>query len=304
MRVFVGTMSCIVLFFFFVGNGQAAPDVSASQAVLMDLDSGEVLFAKEAHERRPIASITKIMTALIAVESGKMEEEAVVSRKAIYTEGSSIYLEQGEKIKIKDLVYGLMLRSGNDAAVAIAEHIGGSEEGFVCLMNEQARWLGMDNTNFMNPHGLDHEEHYSTAYDMALLTKEAMNNEMFREVSGTVSYLSENRSYSWRNKHRLVTGYYSYSTGGKTGYTSKSGRTLVTTAEKNGSQLIVVTLNGPNDWNDHISLFEWGFEQLEDKRWPEGLEEFSGNFENGAPSRSFSGTMGDVLRQMAGIGQW
>lgn len=304
MRVFLGTMSCIVLFFFLVGNGQAAPDVSASQAVLMDLDSGEVLFAKEAHERRPIASITKIMTALIAVESGKMEEEAVVSRKAIYTEGSSIYLEQGEKIKIKDLVYGLMLRSGNDAAVAIAEHIGGSEEGFVCLMNEQARWLGMDNTNFMNPHGLDHEEHYSTAYDMALLTKEAMNNEMFREVSGTVSYLSENRSYSWRNKHRLVTGYYSYSTGGKTGYTSKSGRTLVTTAEKNGSQLIVVTLNGPNDWNDHISLFEWGFEQLKDKRWPEGLEEFSGNFENGTPSKSFSGTLGDVLRQMAGIGRW
>lgn len=298
MRLFFGFILCVSLFFFLPENGQAAPDVSAAQAILMDAESGQVLFEKDAFEARPIASITKIMTAILAIESGKMDEKATVSRNAIYTEGSSIYLEQGEKITIQDLVYGLMLRSGNDAAVAIAEHIGESEEGFVYLMNEKAMWLGMDQTHFTNPHGLDDEEHYSSAYDMALLTREAMKNKQFREISGSTSYLSENRSYSWRNKHKLVTGYYENATGGKTGYTKQTGRTLVTTAEKNGHSLIVVTLNAGNDWNDHIALFEWGFEELTENS-PEKeteVKETAGN--------SVSSILSEILRKVTGIQTW
>lgn len=241
---------------------QASIHVSASQAVLMDQRSGDVLFEKDMHEKRPIASITKIMTALLAIESGKMDELARTSRRAIYTEGSSIYLEQGEKMSIQDLVYGLMLRSGNDAAVVIAEHIGGSVEGFVYFMNEKARWLGMTNTHFENPHGLHSENHYSTAYDMALLMRYAMDNEVFKQVAGTTTYKADNRSYAWRNKHKLLTQFYEYCTGGKTGYTRVSGRTLVSTAEKGDHQLIAVTLHAPDDWRDHISMFEWGFNHL------------------------------------------
>lgn len=298
MRLFFGFILCVSLFFFLPEHGQAAPDVSAAQAILMDAESGQVLFEKDAFEARPIASITKIMTAILAIESGKMDEKATVSRNAIYTEGSSIYLEQGEKITIQDLVYGLMLRSGNDAAVAIAEHIGESEEGFVYLMNEKAMWLGMNQTHFTNPHGLDDEEHYSSAYDMALLTREAMKNKQFREISGSTSYLSENRSYSWRNKHKLVTGYYENATGGKTGYTKQTGRTLVTTAEKNGHSLIVVTLNAGNDWNDHIALFEWGFEELTENS-PEKeteVKETAGN--------SVSSILSEILRKVTGIQTW
>lgn len=264
MRWLICLITVILLCFYnpYPIIGQAHLHVSASQAVLMDQDTGEVLFEKNMHERRPIASITKIMTALLAIESGKMDEFARTSRRAIYTEGSSIYLEQGEKMTIEDLVYGLMLRSGNDAAVAIAEHIGGSVEGFVHLMNEKASWLGMTNTHFENPHGLHSDNHYSTAYDMAILMRYAMENDEFRKIAGTKSYKSQNRSYAWHNKHKLLTQYYKYCNGGKTGFTRVSGRTLVSTAEKGGRQLIAVTLNAPDDWRDHMMMFEWGFEQL------------------------------------------
>lgn len=190
-----------------------------------------------------------------------MSEQTKTSRRAIYTEGSSIYLEQGEKMSIEDLIYGLMLRSGNDAAVAISEHIGGSVEGFVHLMNEKADWLGMTNTAFKNPHGLHEENHYSTAYDMAILMRYAMNNKVFREISGTNFYQAKMRSYGWKNKNKLLTSLYDYCTGGKTGFTKISGRTLVTTAEKENQQLIAVTLNAPDDWNDHISMYELGFKE-------------------------------------------
>jgi D-alanyl-D-alanine carboxypeptidase len=304
MRKVIGLLISILLFFFFTNVGQATPDISASQGILMDAKTGDVLYEKEAYEERPIASITKIMTALLAVESGKLEEEAVVSRDAIYTEGSSIYLEQGEKMSVKDLTYGLMLRSGNDAAVAIAEHIGGSVEGFVYLMNEKATWLGMNATNFENPHGLDADDHYSSAYDMAILTKEALKNEQFKEISGTVSYLSEQRSYYWKNKHRLVTGYYEYATGGKTGYTRRTGRTLVTTAEKNGTTLIAVTLNGPNDWNDHISLFEWGFDTYDTTNNKGELQPPVDEFTYQVREESsWSGLLREIVFQMAGVKQ-
>src|SRR5699024_6625114 len=152
------------------------------KAVLIDQNTGEVLFDKNAHDKAPIASITKIMTAIIALEAGvDLTEKVTVSYDATITEGSSIYLKHKERVTLEDLIYGLMLRSGNDAAIAISEQIGGSEEGFVYLMNEKAKWLGMINTNFTNPHGLHDETHYSTAYDMAILMRYAMNNEAFRK---------------------------------------------------------------------------------------------------------------------------
>lgn len=249
-------------------KGSAFSNVSAETAILMDVESGRVLYEKAAHKKMRIASITKIMTAILAIESGKLNESVKVSNKAVHTEGSSIYLKPGEKIKLEHLVYGLMLRSGNDSAVAIAEHVGGSVEGFVFLMNQKAQEIGMRNTVFSNPHGLDdHENHFSTAYDMAILTKYAMKNEKYREISSTKVHRAPNPDEkwdrSWKNKNKLLTGLYEYSTGGKTGFTKRAKRTLVSTAEKDGHDLIAVTLNGPNDWKDHISMFEWGFAQYD-----------------------------------------
>ncbi|ASN05471.1 D-alanyl-D-alanine carboxypeptidase family protein [Virgibacillus necropolis] len=271
-------------------HGIAKPGVSAVNAVLMNESTGEVLYEKKAHEKQKIASITKIMTAIIAIESGKMNETVKASKRAVYTEGSSIYLEQGEKMLLKDLVYGLMLRSGNDAAVAISEHVGGSLEGFVYLMNKKARWIGMTNTHFENPSGLDGEKHYSTAYDMALLMRYAMNNKIFEKVTKTEMYKSESREYAWKNKNKLLTTYYEYSTGGKTGYTKSAGRTLVSTASKDGTDLIVVTLQDPNDWIDHINLYEWGFENTDKP-----------TIASPKDSTGFSESFGNIYRQIIGI---
>ncbi|WP_227521465.1 MULTISPECIES: D-alanyl-D-alanine carboxypeptidase family protein [Bacillus] len=249
---------------------EAAPiGVTARNAILMEQESGRIIFEKAAHDKHRIASITKVMTSILAVESGKLDEMVTVSNKAVRTEGSSIYLKPGEKIKLEHLVYGLMLRSGNDSAVAIAEHVGGSLEGFVYLMNQKAAEIGMLNTEFANPHGLDdHENHYSTAYDMAMLTRYAMNNEKFQEIFGTKVHKApgppdENWDRNWTNKHRLVTGMYSYTTGGKTGFTKRAKRTLISTAEKNGLQLIAVTLHDPDDWKDHIFMFNRAFQDYQ-----------------------------------------
>lgn len=237
--------------------------VSAQAAVLLDAESGRVLYEKNGHEPLRIASITKIMTAIVAIELGNLDDVVTVSPNASGVEGSSIYLLPGEKIRLEDLLYGLMLRSGNDAAVAIAEHIGGSVEGFVFLMNQKARELGMDHTVFSNPHGLDtHEEHYSTAYDMALLGAYAMKNETFVEIVATkrktVPMPGNAWDRVWYNKNRLLT-MYPYADGIKTGYTKRAGRTLVSSSNKDGHRLIAVTLNAPNDWQDHIALYEYGY---------------------------------------------
>ncbi|GAJ39390.1 D-alanyl-D-alanine carboxypeptidase family protein [Saccharococcus caldoxylosilyticus] len=248
-----------------IGQEKEMNGISAQSAILMEQRSGRVLFEKDAHTKRRIASITKIMTAILAIESGKMNDTVTVSARAVHTEGSSIYLKEGEKIKLRHLVYGLMLRSGNDAAVAIAEHVGGSVEGFVFLMNQKAAEIGMRNTHFANPHGLDDSEnHYSTAYDMALLMQYAMKNKEFRKISGTEVYRApaapgEDWDRVWRNKNKLLTSLYEYCTGGKTGYTKRAKRTLVTTASKGGMDLIAVTLDAPDDWNDHIAMYEYGF---------------------------------------------
>ncbi|MGE6629480.1 D-alanyl-D-alanine carboxypeptidase family protein [Bacillus sp. NPDC077027] len=235
--------------------------VSAKSAILIDGQSGRVLIGKDEHEKRKIASITKIMTAILAIESGKMKEPVKVSPRVLQAEGSSIYLKEGQKVSLEDLTYGLMLRSGNDAAVAIAEHVGGSLEGFIFMMNQKASELGMENTNFQNPHGLDdHKNHYSTAYDMAILTKYAMGNKTYQKIAGTTFYKAKTMEGYWKNKNKLLTGLYQYTTGGKTGYTKLAKRTLVSTASKNGAELISVTINAPDDWNDHISMFEYVFD--------------------------------------------
>lgn len=243
-------------------------NVSSQYAVLIEQSSGRVLFEKGAHEKRRIASITKIMTAILAIESGKLDETVKVSKNATRAEGSSLYLKENEEIKLRDLVYGLMLRSGNDAAVAIAEYIGGSVEGFAFLMNQRADEIGMLNSHFTNPHGLDDsKDHYSTAYDMAILTRYAMMNDTYKEIAGTEVHRAPNPTESWdrvwRNKNRLLTELYEYSTGGKTGFTKLAKRTLVSTATKDGMDLIAVTLNGPDDWNDHINMFETAFKTFE-----------------------------------------
>ncbi|AZU63199.1 D-alanyl-D-alanine carboxypeptidase family protein [Neobacillus mesonae] len=245
----------------------ASIGVSAASAVLIEQESGRILFEKEAHTKRRIASITKIMTAILAIESGKLDRTVTVSDRAVRAEGSSVYLKPGQKIKLEDLVYGLMLRSGNDTAVAIAEYVGGSVEGFAYLMNQKAKEIGMVNTHFANPHGLDdHENHYSTAYDMALLTRYAMENKTYQKISGTKVHRAPNPNeawdYKWNNKNRLL-NLYKYCTGGKTGFTKRAKRTLVTTATKGDMDLIAVTLNAPDDWNDHISMYEYGFQQYD-----------------------------------------
>lgn len=263
-------IAAIVLALSIILPGQtlASGEVSAKSAILIEQESGRILYAKEAHEKRRIASITKIMTAILAIESGKMDKLVKVSSRAVGTEGSSIYLKHNEKIKLEDLVYGLMLRSGNDAAVAIAEYVGGSTDGFVYLMNQKAEQIGMANTEFANPHGLDdHENHYSTAYDMAILTRYAMQNKHFREIFGTKIHRAPNPGEKWdrvwKNKNKLLTSLYKYCTGGKTGYTKRAKRTLVTTASKDGLDLIAVTINAPSDWKDHTWMYESAFDQYD-----------------------------------------
>jgi serine-type D-Ala-D-Ala carboxypeptidase (penicillin-binding protein 5/6) len=271
MRQFIAPLIyiviCSLVLAVFPQEAKAEPGVSAKAAVLMEQSSGRVLYGRNEHRPMRIASITKIMTAILAIESGKMRDTVTITEHAAKTEGSSLYLKPGEKIPLNDLVYGLMLRSGNDSAVAIAEHVGGSLDGFAYLMNQKAEEIGMKHTRFRNPHGLDtHEDHYSTAYDMALLTKYAMNNDVFKDISATKVYRSEQTGEKWdrvwRNKNKMLK-LYENSTGGKTGYTKRAKRTLVSTAEKDGMELIAVTLNDPDDWEDHRNMFEWGFHSFQ-----------------------------------------
>lgn len=281
-KVFVIIIITFLTLFHIPVNANTNINVSSQYAVLIEQSSGRVLFEKGAHEKRRIASITKIMTAVLAIESGKLNEMVKVSKNATRAEGSSLYLKENEDIKLEDLVYGLMLRSGNDAAVAIAEYIGGSVEGFAFLMNQKADEIGMLHSHFTNPHGLDDSnDHYSTAYDMAILTRYAMMSDTYKLIAGTEVHRAPNPTESWdrvwRNKNRLLTELYEYSTGGKTGFTKLAKRTLVSTATKDGMDLIAVTLNGPDDWNDHINMFETAFKtyemvQVVDKGFISGIQ--------------------------------
>jgi len=233
--------------------------ISASSAIVMDLDTGRVLYGYNIEEEKLIASTTKIMTAIIAIEKGNLNEEIEISDIIYEAYGSAIYIEVGEKITLNDLLYGLIMRSGNDAALAISEYIAGSEEEFVYLMNEYANNLNMDHTIFYNPHGLEESNgnaNKSTTLDMAKLTKYAMENRTFRKIFKTKKYTVKTnyKTYVWHNKNKLLS--LEYITGGKTGFTELARRTLVTTGSKDKINLVVVTLNDPNDWSDHKKLYE------------------------------------------------
>ncbi len=236
--------------------------LSCRSCVLMDSDSGRVLYQKDPNNPRLIASITKIMTAILAIESGRLEETVTVGEEVLTMYGSNIYIELGEKMKLLDMVYGLMLRSGNDAAIVIATFIGGTEEKFVEMMNKKAKEIGMTNTVFHNSHGLDEvTQNKSTAYDMALLSSYASHNETYMKIVGTKKYTvqTDKKSYIWTNRNKLLTSY-AYATGGKTGYTPSAGRTLVTNASHNGLNLTAVTLNDGNEYISHETMYNYGFE--------------------------------------------
>lgn len=229
-------------------------------AILMEEETKRVLVSKNVNTKKLIASTTKIMTATLAISSGKLNKTVKVTDKVLESYGSNIYLSIGEKMKLEDMVYGLMMQSGNDAALMISEYLGG-EKVFVKKMNALAKQIGMNNTVFSNPHGLDEKtKNYSTAYDMALLMRYANSIEEFRKITGCKKHIvkTDEKTYVWRNKNKLLYTY-KYTTGGKTGYTKKAHRTLVTSASNEKINLIVVTLNDGNDFKNHKELYEYGF---------------------------------------------
>lgn len=254
-RVTAGVLAGILVF--------SAQGLSAQRAILMDADTGNVLFEKDAWQQGLIASTTKIMTALIICEQCNVLDRVKIPREAVGIEGSSMYLRENEVLTVQELLYGLMLRSGNDAAQALAIYCAGTVEGFAQLMNDKARNLGLENTHFENPHGLDSPNHYSSAYDLAVLASYAMQNPIFAKTVSTKSVkigervLQNHNKLLWR-----VDG----ADGVKTGFTKASGRILVSSACRNGRRLVAVTMNAPSDWNDHSSLLEEGFSRYSAKR--------------------------------------
>ena len=238
---------------------------TASSAVVMDIDSNRIFFGKDIDNRRLIASITKIMTSVLAIENGNLDDVVTVGEEVLTMYGSNIYIELGEKMTLRNILYGLMLRSGNDSAIVIATYIGGSEEKFVQMMNIKAKEIGMHNTTYSNSHGLDEvTQNYSTARDMAILSSYAMGLDDYREIVGTKEWIvqGEVKSYSWKNRNKLLFSY-EYATGGKTGYTPKAGRTLVTTASKLGLNLTAVTLNDGNEYISHREMYEYVYNNYE-----------------------------------------
>lgn len=241
-------------------HAENAPALSAEAAVLMA--EGQVIFAKNADERLPMASTTKIMTALVAIERRDMAKEVAVSGKACGVEGSSIYLTEGEILTLEDLLYALMLESANDAAAAIACEVGGSIEGFAEMMNDTAVKLELTDTHFMNPHGLDDPEHYTTAADLAKLTDYALRNETFSKIVSTYKKtipLRGDEGVRLLLNHNRLLKQYDDVIGVKTGFTKRSGRCLVSAAKRDGMTVVAVTLNAPDDWRDHRSMHEYGF---------------------------------------------
>lgn len=238
----------------------AEPSVytNAQAAALIDVESGRMLYSLNGDKEMLIASLTKIMTAIVAIEHADPNETVTITSRSAGVEGSSIYLKVGEKMKLRDLLYGLMLRSGNDAATAIAEHVGGSVEGFVYMMNDTAQMVGLKHTQFKNPSGLDEPGHFSTANDLATLTAYAMKNDNFKQIVKAPQMRSEQRDYAWRNKNKMIS-IYDGADGVKTGYTKKAQRCLVSSATRHGQQLVAVTLRDHTDWEDHRKMLDYGF---------------------------------------------
>ena len=239
--------------------------ISAEAYVLFCADNGKILNSKNENKKMKPASTTKLMTSLIALEESASNDKQVKFTEEMIAEGSSMYLKTGEVVKLSDLATGMMMASGNDAANATAISVSGSIEKFSDRMNERAKLIGMENTNFVTPSGLDDENHYSTAYDMALLMSYALENEDFAKLtsqkSAEVSFIEPSSKKTTYSNHNRLLSMYEYCTGGKTGYTMSAGRCLVSSAKKDGLTLICVTLNDRNDWQDHIDLYNYGFER-------------------------------------------
>lgn len=248
----------------------AAPDSSGKAAVLMDGSSGRVLYEKNSQQKLPMASTTKIMTAIVALEYGKLDDVITIPPEASGVEGSSIWLSPGEQHTLEDLLYGLMLRSGNDAATAIAIHIGGSIEGFAKLMNEMAYKIGAVNSNFRNPHGLPDNDHYTTAYDLALITSYGLKMPAFKTIVSTKYKTIPWDGHEWdrvmMNKNKLLWEYEG-ANGVKTGFTKKAGRCLVASSERNGMQLVTVVLNCGPMFEDSALLLDYGFKNYHNQEF-------------------------------------
>ena len=253
LRAAAATVAAVL---FLSGAVSAAPAVSARSAILVDAGSGRVLYEKDADQQSLIASTTKIMTCLLAAEAGGLDREIRIPAEAVGIEGSSLYLREGEVLTVEQLLYGMMLRSGNDAAVALAIAVSGSVEQFVAQMNQKAAELGLASTHFANPNGLDDEGNYSTARDLAKLSCYAMENPVFHQVVSTKAYAFGERSLTNHNK---LLWRYEGTVGIKTGYTKAAGRILVSAAERDGRRLVAVTINAPYDWADHAGLLDYGF---------------------------------------------
>ncbi len=254
-----------VLFISLMCVCASALSISAQSAVLIDGHGGSVIYEKDAHIRRGMASTTKIMTALVALENCPLEKQVKIADEAVGIEGSSIYLAHGETLTMKQLLYALLLQSANDAATAIAIEVAGSVEDFAVLMNEKASALGLKDTHFTNPHGLYDDNHYTTAYELAVITKYALENDTFRQIVSTAKEtipLNKDDGTRVLVNHNKLLRIYENAIGVKTGFTKKTGRCLVSAAEKDGTTVIAVTLNAPDDWNDHKALLDYGFEKV------------------------------------------
>lgn len=253
--------------------------VNATSTTLMDMDTNRVLYNSNGNDVRLIASISKIMTAIVTINNYDISNVIKIDESVLKSYGSGIYVEVGEEISVENLLYGLMLRSGNDAAIQIANTVGGSMENFVKMMNDTAKSIGMKNTNFINSSGLENDKgegNTSTSYDMALLMSYAMKNEVFKKIVSTQKKVVKTnyKTYVWYNKNKLLKNY-KFCTGGKTGFTEKARRTLVTTASKDGMNFVVVTLNDPNDFSDHLNLYEEYFKKYKSYKVLGSKDKFS-----------------------------
>ena len=274
MKRTIAVILCLVSVFALPCRANAL-SVSASSAVVIEAESGRIVYEKDAHTRRGMASTTKIMTALCAIENMALDTVVTVPREAVGVEGSSVYLKEGEQISLEDLLYALMLQSANDAAAAIAIAVSGSIEEFACLMNEKAEVLGLTDTHFENPHGLDGSEHYTTAYELAKIGAYALENEDFARIVSTKTWkikASEGAPARTLVNHNRLLREYGDIIGVKTGFTRKCGRTLVSAARRNGVTLVCVTLNDGDDWRDHRAMLDFGFDLYENEELCAGGE--------------------------------
>ncbi len=263
-KIFTLFIAFFILLALFSVNSYAI-SVSAKGACAIEASSGEIYFAKNEDVKMSMASTTKIMTAIVVIENAKLDDKVKIPTEAVGIEGSSIYLKEGEVLTVEELLYALLLESANDASVALAIHTANSVEAFVELMNKKALELELENTNFTNPHGLDDKNHYTTALDLAKMTSYAMTIPKFKEIVSTYKKtipLDEDGARVLINHNKLLRTYEG-AIGVKTGFTRKCGRCLVSCAEKGEARLICVTLNAPNDWNDHRTMLDLGFDTYE-----------------------------------------